>query len=71
MPGAAGLVDFEPGDLPFPYEIDHDGIEAVDPGPVTPLLDGIAETVDIMRRLAADGRLSPADHGLEPIASKR
>jgi nucleoside-diphosphate-sugar epimerase len=71
VPGAAGLIDFEPGDLPFPFEIDHDGIEDVDPGPVTPLLDGIAETVDIMRRLAADGRLSPADHGLEPIASKR
>ena len=71
VPGAAGLVDFEPGDLPFPSEIDHDGIEAVDPVPVTPLLDGIAETVDIMRRLAAEGRLSPADHGLEPIASTR
>ena len=71
VPGAAGLVDFEPGDLPFPSEIDHDGIETVDPDPVTPMLDGIAETVDIMRRLAADGRLSPADHGLEPIASTR
>ena len=47
VPGAAGLIDFEPGDLPFPSEIDHDGIEAVDPAPVTPLLDGIAETVDI------------------------
>ena len=71
VPGAAGLVDFEPGDLPFPSEIDHDGIETVDPDPVTPMLDGIAETVDIMRRLAAEGRLAPADHGLEPIASSR
>ena len=69
MPGAAGLIDFEPGDLPFPSEIDHDGIEAVDPGPVTPLGDGIAETVDIVRRLAAAGRLSLVDHGLEPIAA--
>src|SRR6478735_3938927 len=71
VPGAAGLIDFESGDLPFPSEIDHDGIEAVDPDPVTPLHDGIAETVGIMRRLAADGRLLPADHGLEPIASTR
>jgi len=71
VPDTAGLVEFEPGDLPFPSEIDHDGIESVDPGPVTPLRDGIGETVDILRRLAADGRLSPGDHGLEPIASTR
>jgi len=71
VPGAGGLVDFEPGELPIPSEIDHDGIESDDPDPVTPMLDGIAQTVEIMRRLEADGRLSPADHGLEPIATTR
>ena len=33
VPGAAERIEFEPGDLPFPSEIDHDGIEAIDPAP--------------------------------------
>jgi nucleoside-diphosphate-sugar epimerase len=69
VPGAAGLIEFEPGDLPFPSEIDHDGIERVDPAPATPLAVGVAETVGILRALAGDGRLDAADHGLEPVAS--
>jgi UDP-glucuronate 4-epimerase len=69
VPGASGLIEFEPGDLPFPSEIDHDGIEAIDPAAVTPLAEGIAETVEILRSLARDGRLDPADHGLEPVAA--
>ncbi len=71
VPEAAGLIDFEPGDLPFPSEIDHDGIETVDPAPVTPLANGIAETVAIYRTLAREGRLDPAEHGLEPVAVPR
>jgi len=69
VPGSTGRIEFEPGDLPFPSEIDHDGIEVVDPAPVTPLAMGIAETVDVLRALARDGHLDPADHGLEPIAA--
>jgi nucleoside-diphosphate-sugar epimerase len=67
VPGAGGRIEFEPGDLPFPSEIDHDGIETVDPAPTTPLAVGVAETVEVLRSLARDGRLDPADHGLEPV----
>ena len=69
VPGAGGRIEFEPGDLPFPSEIDHDGIETIDPDPVTPLAIGVAETVEVLQALARDGRLDPADHGLEPVAS--
>ncbi len=71
VPGAAELIDFEPVDLPFPSEIDHDGIEAIGPLPVTPLADGIAASVAIYRALADDEKLDPADHGLEPVAASR
>ena len=71
VPGATDLIDFEPGELPFPSEIDHDGIEAIGPPAVTPLADGIAASVAIYRGLARDGRLDPADHGLEPVATVR
>ena len=69
VPGAGQRIEFEPGDLPFPSEIDHDGIEAIDPAPATPLAVGVAETVEVLRSLARDGRLDPADHGLEPVAT--
>jgi len=71
VPGAGALVEFDRGDLPFPSEIDHDGIEAIDPPPVTSLVDGIAATVAIYRDLARDGRLDAAAHGLEPVATPR
>ena len=41
--------------LPFPTEIDHDGIEALGPLPVTPFAEGIAASVAIYRDLAAAG----------------
>jgi UDP-glucuronate 4-epimerase len=68
VPGAGQRIEFEPGDLPFPSEIDHDGIETIDPAPPTSLATGVAETVEVLRTLARDGRLDPADHGLEPVA---
>ena len=46
-----------------------DGIEAIAPPPVTPLVDGVAESVAIYRDLARDGRLDPAAHGLEAVAT--
>ena len=70
VPGSTESIEFESGDLPFPSEIDHDGIEAIDPAAVTPLAEGIAETVEILRSLAHDGRLDPADHGLEPAGTR-
>jgi UDP-glucuronate 4-epimerase len=69
VPGSSQHIEFEPGDLPFPSEIDHDGIEKVDPAPATPLAMGVAETVEVLRSLARDGRLDPADHGIEPVAA--
>ena len=70
VPGGADHIEFEPVDLPFPSEIDHDGIETIDPTPITPLVEGIAATVEILRSLADDGRLDPADHGLDPVGTR-
>jgi UDP-glucuronate 4-epimerase len=69
VPGGSRLLEFEPGDLPFPSEIDHDGIEAIAPLPLTSLVDGVAESVAIYRDLARDGRLDPAAHGLEAVTT--
>jgi nucleoside-diphosphate-sugar epimerase len=69
VPGAGQRIEFEPGDLPFPSEIDHDGIETIDPTGATPLAVGVDETVEVLRALARDCRLDPADHGLEPAAA--
>jgi UDP-glucuronate 4-epimerase len=65
VPGSAGRITFEPIGLPFPSEIDHDGIEALGPLPVTPFADGIEASVAIYQELAARGRLDPAEHGLD------
>jgi UDP-glucuronate 4-epimerase len=69
VPGSAGRITFEPVSLPFPSEIDHDGIEVLGPLPVTPFAKGIEASVAIYQELAARGRLDPAEHGLD-IASK-
>jgi UDP-glucuronate 4-epimerase len=71
VPGASDLITFEPVDLPFPSEIDHDGIEVLGPLPITPLLDGVRASVDTYRNLARAGLLEPADHGLAPIGAGR
>jgi UDP-glucuronate 4-epimerase len=67
VPGAADLVRFEPVDLPFPTEIDSEGIESLGPLPVTSLEDGVRESVDIYRSLSIEGRLDPVQQGLEPV----
>jgi UDP-glucuronate 4-epimerase len=68
VPGASAVIRFDPVDLPFPSEIDHDGIEALGPIEVTPLTDGIRASAETYLALARAGRLDPAEHGLEPIA---
>ena len=70
VPGAKDLIEFDPGDLPFPSEIYHDGIETIDPEPATSLADGIGESVAILQSLASEGRLGPADHGLDPVGTR-
>ncbi|MDP9483110.1 MAG: hypothetical protein M3P84_07815, partial [Chloroflexota bacterium] len=58
-----------PTPLPFPAEIEHDGLGALGPVPVTPLADGVAASAEIYRDLARGGRLVAAEQGLEPPAS--
>lgn len=71
VPGASDLVSFDPVELPFPSEIDHDGIEVIGPLPVTSLREGIRASVDTYRRLAREGHLDPAEHGLAPLGAER
>jgi hypothetical protein len=64
VPGAAGLVDFEPGDLPFPSEIAHERLAELGDVVVTPYREAIAESAAIYRRLATEGRFVPSEHGV-------
>jgi UDP-glucuronate 4-epimerase len=69
VPEAAGLITHASTELPFPSEIDHAGLAAIGPVPVTPVRDGIASTVAIFRRLASEGRLVETEHGLTATAA--
>ncbi|HEY6570191.1 MAG TPA: SDR family oxidoreductase [Candidatus Limnocylindrales bacterium] len=69
VPDARGLIDAEPVSLPFPGEIDHDGIETLGELPLTPFETGVSESVAIYRALAASGRLDADLHGLEAVAA--
>jgi nucleoside-diphosphate-sugar epimerase len=64
VPGAAGLIAAEADPLPFPADIEHRSLSALGPVPVTPYRDAIAESADIYRGLAADGRLVAAEQGV-------
>jgi nucleoside-diphosphate-sugar epimerase len=64
VPGAADLLRVAPVELPFPSQIDHAALALLGPIPETPIRDGIAETVEIFRRLAGEGRLVGADQGV-------
>jgi UDP-glucuronate 4-epimerase len=68
VPEARDLIRYEPVSLPFPADIEHDGIEALGPLPVTPFADGVRASIEIYRLLAREGRLVAAEHGLEPPA---
>ena len=69
VPEARGLITFDPTPLPFPAEIDHDGLAALGPVPVTPFAEGIAASAEIYRDLARRGCLVASEQGLEPPAS--
>jgi nucleoside-diphosphate-sugar epimerase len=69
VPEARGRITFDPTPLPFPAEIDHDGLAAIGPVPVTPFADGIAASAEIYRDLARRGRLVASEQGLEPPAT--
>ena len=70
VPGSRGRIGFESVSLPFPSKIDHDGIEMLGPLPVTPFADGVWASVAIYRDLAAQGRLDPAEQGLEAATAR-
>lgn len=69
VPEARGLIRFDPTPLPFPAQIDHDGLAALGPVPVTPFAEGIAASAEIYRDLARQGGLVASEQGLEPPAS--
>jgi UDP-glucuronate 4-epimerase len=64
VPGAGARIDLAPTELPFPADIEAKRIAALGQVVVTPFRDGIRATVEIYRRLAADGGLVPAQHGI-------
>jgi len=68
VPGARDLLTFEPNPLPFPSDIQHDGIAALGAVPVTPHAEAIGATAAIYQRLAAEGRLVGSEQGV-PIAA--
>lgn len=64
VPGAGERLSLAPVELPFPSDIAHDRLSELGDVPVTPYRDAIAATADIYRRLAAEGRLIAAEHGV-------
>ena len=64
VPEAAGLISVAETELPFPADIAHDRLGELGDVPVTPFRAAIAATADIYRRLAAEGRLVGAEHGV-------
>jgi UDP-glucuronate 4-epimerase len=71
VPESAGRITFEAKELPFPSEIEHASLAALRPPAVTPYEDGIQATVDIFRRLAAEGRLVGTEQGLAGVTQSR
>ncbi|MFZ0014351.1 MAG: NAD(P)-dependent oxidoreductase [Acidimicrobiia bacterium] len=61
---SAGRISVSHRPLPFPDDADTTGLDIVGSTPITPLEDGIAETLEFFRALDRDGKLHPADHGL-------
>lgn len=64
VPGAAARLSVSPTELPFPSEIDHDGLSVLGPIPLTPYRDGVRATSEVYQHLAAEGRLVAREHGL-------
>ncbi|MGB8360431.1 MAG: NAD(P)-dependent oxidoreductase [Acidimicrobiia bacterium] len=50
--------------IPFPDDVDTTGLDVIGPPTVTPLHEGIADTVRFFSDLRSRGALVPEDHGL-------
>jgi nucleoside-diphosphate-sugar epimerase len=70
VPEARGLISHAPDGLPFPDEIDHDGLAVLGPVRSTGLAYGIRETVEVFRERLARGTLTPEHYGLEPLIAR-
>ena len=66
VPAAAGTITFAEQPLPFPDDIDTSGLEDLGPLPVTPLAEGVAQTIAHFQSLAEEGRLVATEQGLDP-----
>ena len=59
VPGSRGQITFDDKPLPFPAEMDGAPLEAaIGPLAVTPMENGVRETIALYRRAAAAGRLA-------------
>ena len=65
LPGAADLLTYTSTELGFPADVDSDSLSELGDIPVTPLDEAIAQTVALFRERLAQGRLDPAEHGLQ------
>lgn len=71
VPEARGRISIADARLPFPADIAHDSLAALGPIASTPFEDGIRATVDVFRRLAAEGRLVGTEQGMPATATAR
>jgi nucleoside-diphosphate-sugar epimerase len=64
-PAARELISFGDRQIGIAYDLDDSALQRdLGPMPRTPLKDGIRRTLDLFRRLRAEGRLDPAEMGL-------
>ena len=69
VPGAKGLITASATELALPSVVDHAGLAALGPLPETSFGEGIAATVEIFARLAAEGRLVGSEQGIPPVVA--
>jgi len=63
-PAAARLITFGERQISIAYDLDDSALQRdLGPMPKTPLLEGIRQTLEHFRKLAASGRLDTADLG--------
>jgi nucleoside-diphosphate-sugar epimerase len=69
VPEAAGLISVAAAELPLPSQIAHASLASLGPVPETAFREGIAQSAEIYRRLAAEGRLTDTEQGLPPAVA--
>ncbi len=64
IPGSGDLIAVEGAPLPFPEAIADDAIGILGPVPITPIDEGIAQTIAVFTRMRDEGTLVPEQQGL-------